>query len=143
MSVSGGQSYKEIVQLTLRAEKLTSERMFQKKFQKRKGFGFVSGQSSKKSCSFESFGNLSRFGTNSVSSPQTFKSPQPSRLDTSPSSSTFRGRMMSEMCLCCKQIHLGVCNMPQRVCFRCGQTRHVKKYYPLLNNIGSVGQSPV
>ena len=31
--------------------------------------------------------------------------------------------------------------MPQGVCFRCGQTRHVKKYFPLLNNIGFVGQS--
>ena len=38
MFVSGGQSYKEIMQLTLRVEKLTSERMSQGKFQKRKGF---------------------------------------------------------------------------------------------------------
>ena len=43
MSISGGQSYKEIVQLALRAEKLTSERLSRGKFQKRKGFGFVLG----------------------------------------------------------------------------------------------------
>ena len=43
MSVFGGQSYKEIVQLALRAEKLTSERMTRENFQKRKGFRFVPG----------------------------------------------------------------------------------------------------
>ena len=43
MSVLSSQSYKEVVQLALRAEKLTSERMSWGKFQKRKGFGFVSG----------------------------------------------------------------------------------------------------
>ena len=69
MSVLDGQNYKEIVQLALRAEKLTGERMSRGKFQKRKGFGFVSGQSSKKSRSFESFGNSSGFETDSVSSP--------------------------------------------------------------------------
>ena len=56
MSVFGGQSYKEIVQLALRAEKLTSESMSRENFQKRKGFGFVPRQSSKKSRSFESSG---------------------------------------------------------------------------------------
>ena len=63
MSVSGGQSYKEIVQLALRAEKLTSERMSRENFQKRKRFGFVPRQSSKKSRSFESSGNSSGFET--------------------------------------------------------------------------------
>ena len=74
MSVLGDQSYEEMVQLALREEKLTSERMSQRKFQKIKGFGFVLGQSSKKSCSFESSGNSSESGTDSVSSPQTFRS---------------------------------------------------------------------
>ena len=73
MSVSSGQSYKEIVKLALRAKKLTSERMSRGKFQKRKGFEFVSGQSSKKSQSFEYFDNSSRSETDSVSSLQTFK----------------------------------------------------------------------
>ena len=50
---------------------------------------------------------------------------------------------MSERCSQCKQFHLGVYSMPQEVCFRCGQTDHVKKYCLLLNNIGSVGQSSV
>ena len=96
--VSGGQSYKEIIQLVLRAEKLTSERMSRGKFQKIKGFGFVLGQSSKKSHSFESSSNLSGYETDSVSSPQTFKTPQPSKLGISPSSSIFKGRMMFERC---------------------------------------------
>ena len=48
---------------------------------------------------------------------------------------------MSERCSHCKQFHLGSCNMPQEVCFRCGQTGHVKKYCLLLNSTGSVGQS--
>ena len=31
--------------------------------------------------------------------------------------------------------------MPQGVCFRRGKTGHVKKYCPLLNSTGFVGQS--
>ena len=57
MSVSGSQSYKEMVQLALRAEKLANEKGAKGKFKKKKGFGFMSGQSSKKSKSFESSGN--------------------------------------------------------------------------------------
>ena len=72
MSVSGNQNYKEMVQLALRAEKLANEREAKGKFQKRKGFGFTIGQSSKKSRSFESSGNSSGSGAESVSSPQIF-----------------------------------------------------------------------
>ena len=75
MSVSGSQSYKEMVQLALRAEKLANEKGAKGKFQKRKGFGFTSGQSSKKSRSSESLRNSSGSGADSVSSPQTFRSP--------------------------------------------------------------------
>ena len=57
MSISSNQSYKEIVQLALRAEKLTSESLARGKFQKRKSFGFVFEQSSKKSKSLESSRN--------------------------------------------------------------------------------------
>ena len=112
MSVSGGQSYKEIVQLALRAKKFTGEKMSHGKFQERKGFRFVSGQSSKKSHNSESFGNSSGFETDSISSLKTFRSLQPSRLGISPPNSTFRGRMMFERCPYCKQFHLGVSNMP-------------------------------
>ena len=49
MSISGSQNYKEVVQLALRAEKLIRERKSRGNFQKRKGFGFIPGQSSKKS----------------------------------------------------------------------------------------------
>ena len=69
MSIFGNQSYKEIVQLTLRIEKLTSERLTNEKFQKKKSFGFVSGQSSMKRKSLESLRNSSELGANSVSSP--------------------------------------------------------------------------
>ena len=75
MSISVGQSYKEIAQLVLRAEKLTSERMSRGKFQKRKGIGFVSGQSYKNSRIFESSGNSSGSGADSVSILQIFRSP--------------------------------------------------------------------
>ena len=57
MSVSGSQNYKEMVQLALRAEKLANERWAKGNFQKRKGFGFTSGQFSKKSRSSEFSGN--------------------------------------------------------------------------------------
>ena len=50
---------------------------------------------------------------------------------------------MTERCPYYKQFHSRVCSMPQRVCFRCGQTGHIKKYYILLSNIGSVGQLSV
>ena len=69
MYISGNQSYKEIVQLALRAKKLTSKRLVRGKFQKRKSFGFVSGQFSNKSRSSESSGNSSGLGADSVSSP--------------------------------------------------------------------------
>ena len=71
MFVFDNQNYKKVVQLALRAEKLTNERVARGKFQKRKGFGFMFGKSLKKSKSSESSGNSSRSGTKSVSSPQT------------------------------------------------------------------------
>ena len=43
MFVSGNQSYKKVVQLPLRAEKLANERLNRGKFQKRKSFRFLSG----------------------------------------------------------------------------------------------------
>ena len=99
MSVSGSQNYKEMMQLALRAKKLANERGAKGKFQKRKGFGFMSGQSSKKSRSFESSGNSSGSGAESVSSPQTFRSPQPSRLGATPPSTAFGGQATSKRCL--------------------------------------------
>ena len=42
MSVSGSPSYKEVVQLTLKVEKLTSEKMSRDTFQKRKVFRLIS-----------------------------------------------------------------------------------------------------
>ena len=96
MYVSDNQSYKEVVQLTLKAKKLTSERLAKGKFQKRKSFGFMFGQSSKKSRSSESSENSFGSGAESVSSPQTFRSPRQSRLGISPPSSAFRGRPISK-----------------------------------------------
>ena len=72
MSIFGNQNYKEVVQLALRVKKLANERMTKEKFQKRKGFGFMSGQSSEKSRSFESSSNSFRSGAKFVSSPQAF-----------------------------------------------------------------------
>ena len=109
ISVSGNQSYKEVVQLALRVEKLANEILNRGKFQKRKSFGFLSGQYSKKSKSLESSEHSSGSGTESVSSPQAFRAPQPSRLGTSPPSSIFRGGSMSERCPHCHQFHLGAC----------------------------------
>ena len=91
MLVSGSQSYKKMVQLALRAEKLANEKRTRGKFQKRKGFGFTSGQSSKKSKSSESSKNSSGSSAESVSSPQTFRSPQPSRLGATPPSTASGG----------------------------------------------------
>ena len=82
-------------------EKLANERVVKGKFQKRKGFGFMSGQSSKKSKSSESLSNSSRSDAESVSSPQTFRSPQLSKLGTSPPSSASKGQATSERCLRC------------------------------------------
>ena len=74
-SISINQNYKKVIQLALGAEKLTNERVAKGKFQKRKGFEFMSGQSSKKSKSSESSSNSSGSSAESVSSPQTFRSP--------------------------------------------------------------------
>ena len=70
MSISGSHSYKKVVQLALRVEKLTDERMSRDSFQKRKEFGFMSGQSSKKSHSFESSKNYCRSRIDSFCFPQ-------------------------------------------------------------------------
>ena len=115
-SILGSQSYKEVVQLALRAKKLTNERMSQEKFQKRKGFGFLSGQFLKKSQSSKSSGNSSRFRNDSVSFPQSIQSPQSSRLGTSPPIFTFRGRTMLDKCPHCCQFHIETCGTPQ-LCF--------------------------
>ena len=69
ISVSSSQNYKEIVQLALRAEKLANERVAKGKFQKRKGFRFMSKQSSKKSRSSESLSKSFGSGAESVSFP--------------------------------------------------------------------------
>ena len=68
--VSSNQSYKKVVQLALRAEKLTSERLAKGKFQKMKSFEFMSGQFLKKSKSLKSLKNSFRSGAESVSSPK-------------------------------------------------------------------------
>ena len=67
--VSGSQSYKEVVQFALRVKKVTSERMSRGSFQNRKGFSFMSGQSSKNSHNSDFSRNFSRSRTGSVSSP--------------------------------------------------------------------------
>ena len=106
MSISGSLNYKEVIQLALRAEKLTRERRSQGNF-KKKGFGFTPGQLSKKSQSSDSTKNSSDSGTDSVSSPQFIRTPQPSKLGTSSQGSVSRGRVMSERCPHCRQFHTG------------------------------------
>ena len=68
MSVFGSQNYKEVVQLALRAKKLTRERRSRGNFQKKR-FEFISGQSSKKSRSSDSSENSSGSKIDFVSSP--------------------------------------------------------------------------
>ena len=57
------------MQLPLRVEKLTSEKLAKGKIQKRKSFGFMSSQFSKKSRSLESSENSFASSANLVSSP--------------------------------------------------------------------------
>ena len=116
MSVSDSQNYKEVVQLALRTEKLTRERRSRGNFQKRKGFEFTLGQSSKKSRSPDSSENSSGSGTDSVSSPQFTRTPQPSKLGTSLQGSASKGRATSDKCPRCRQFHTGACGAPQ-LCF--------------------------
>ena len=116
MSVFGSQNYKEVVQLALRAEKLANERVVKGKFQEKKGFGFMSGKSSKKSGSSESSSNSSGSSAESVSSPQAFRSPQLSRLGTPPPSTASRGRATSKRFPRYRQLHYGSCSAPQ-MCF--------------------------
>ena len=100
--VLGSQSYKKVVQLTLRVKKFIGERKFRGSFQKRKGLGFTSRQSLKKSRNFNSFGNFFGSGTDFVNSPQSIQSPQPSKLGTSPQDFAFRGKMMTKRCPRCR-----------------------------------------
>ena len=105
MPITRSQSYKKVVQLVLRVEKLTSERM-----------------------SRVTSGNSSGSGSRSISSPQSIRSPQPFKLGTSPSGFTFRGRMMTKRCPNYRQFHTSTYGMPH-VCFHYGQTDHVKRFY--------------
>ena len=102
ISITRSQSYKEVFQLALKAKKLTSERMSRNNFQKRKGFGFVPGQSSKKSRSFDFSRNSSGSRSGSISSAQSFWSLQLLKLGTSLSSSTFSGKTMTKRCQNCR-----------------------------------------
>ena len=83
-----------MVELALRVEKLIDERISCSNFQKRKGFNFVFGQSSKKKRSSDSLGNSSSSGSNSINFHQSFRYPQPSKLGMLPPDSAFRGRPM-------------------------------------------------
>ena len=47
---------------------------------------------------------------------------------------------MTKRCLNSRQFHTDTCGMPY-VCFHCGQIGHVKRFCPLLNGSGLVGQS--
>ena len=124
----------------MRVEKLIGERLSRNNFQKRKGFNFVSGQSLKESKSSNSSSNSSGSRSDSISSPQSFRSLQLSKLGTSPPDSTLRGRMMTKRYPYCKQFHTGTCGKPQ-VCFHYGQTGHVKRFCLLLSGFGFVGKS--
>ena len=100
MSITETQSYKEVVQLALRVEKLTSETISCNSFQKMKWFSFILGQSTKKIRSLDSFGS----SFNSINSPKSFQTPHPSKLGTSPLSFTFKGRQTfgAERCTNCR-----------------------------------------
>ncbi|XVF07246.1 hypothetical protein REPUB_Repub06bG0122200 [Reevesia pubescens] len=142
MPITGSQSYKEVVQLALRAEKLTSERRTRGNFQKRNGSNFVPGQSSKKSRSFDSSGNSSGFGFGFINSPQSTSCPtQPSRFGISAASTAFGGKQIFGLKRCqnCQKFHTGPCQEPHR-CFHCGQPAHYKNACPNLVGRGSVGQ---
>ena len=141
MSIFGNQNYKQVVQLALRAKKLTNEQMAKGKFQKNKSFGFMSEQFSKKSRSFESSGNSSGSSAEAVSSPQIVRPPPSSRLGTSPSNFAFKGRPMIERCSRCHQFHSDMCSMSQGVCFNCGQSGNLKKNCPMLTSTASAGQT--
>ena len=93
-----------------------------------------------KNRSFESLGNSSGLGVKSISSPQTFRSPQPSRLGTSSPSTASRGRATSERCPRCRQSHFEPYSATQ-VCFQYGQTGHVKRFCLISNTTASVGQT--
>ena len=98
------------------------------------------GQSSKKSRNSESSGNSSGSGVEFVSSSQIFRSPQPSRLGTSPPSTASKGRATSKRCPRCHQFHTGPYSASQ-VCYQCGQTDHVRKFCPMSNTTASVEQT--
>ena len=70
--------------MALRAEKLANERVAKGNFRRGKALGSCLDNLIKKSRSSESSGNSSRSGIKSVSFPEAFRPPQPSRLGTSP-----------------------------------------------------------
>ena len=104
--------------MALKAEKLVNERGLKENFRKEKVLGSRLDNPQIK-VKVLSLWEIHLDQVMSVNSPQTFRSPQPSRLGATPPSTAFRGRATSERCPRCCQSHFGPCSAPQ-VCFQCG-----------------------
>ncbi|KAH7691842.1 Retroviral ribonuclease H protein [Dioscorea alata] len=127
MAVAGNQSFNEIVQLALRAEKLVLEgRRVRESISKRKSAEM--SQPSKKSKGESSSPGAPSVGFFRV--PQSKSSGQQSSVPSGSVSGTgFAGT--KRQCWNCHRFHNGCCSEPRR-CFQCGQEGHIKSACPEL-----------
>ena len=135
MSITDSCTYKDVLQLALRAESMTLERGKVRESQRKRNLGGNQSQGSKKTRSTGSFSGNSSMGSSvGVSQGQ----PAPRVSSSVPSvTSGVRPQWSNNRGVCpnCKRVHVGPCNEPVR-CFHCQQVGHMKRNCPRLTREG-------
>ncbi|WRX28969.1 Retrotransposon gag domain - like 10 [Theobroma cacao] len=133
MIVTGKESYKEVVQMALRAEKLTTEnRQIRAEFAKRRNLPMILGQSLKRGRdSISTAGSTTSAFVASTRPPSQQSQPRSSRFDWPVMSSQGGTSRGLDRCRNCGGFHNGSCKKPVK-CFQYGQQGHIKKDCPQL-----------
>ncbi|KAH7685678.1 Zinc finger CCHC-type protein [Dioscorea alata] len=137
MAVTGNQSFKEVVQLALRAEKLVLEgKRLRENLAKRRNPDF--SRASKRSKSEDTSSGFS--GSSSVKPPS---GQTGSQKTTTSASGSYGGKSTRNIPRCpnCNRFHPGTCREPRR-CYQCGQIGHLKSACPELGRGTTPGSAP-
>ncbi|WRX25693.1 Retrotransposon gag domain - like 10 [Theobroma cacao] len=141
MIVTGKESYKKVVQMALRAEKLAIEkRQIRVEFIKRRNPPTFLSQSSKRGRDLTSaIGSTTSASVASTRPPSQQSQLRSSRFDRPVRSSQGGTSRGLNKCRNCRGFHVGSCRQLVK-CFQCGQQGHIKRDYPQLRR-GTVATS--